>query len=276
MKKAIILIFAFLLMANIAFAAVNIQIIPKKSIFGEGDTVAFDYIISSLISQNVMFMPHISCPAMPVAEIEVKRATLQAGRPWRGAYEGAEVGSDIDSQECTASIEIINPEPARKEAVLHVSTLPSFDFRLNSCADPSCSTQKRSFVKGNTVYLKGNSAATAQVTAPDRTSQRATLPGSFSASQSGEYKVSYTVTKKGYREAKGEASIFVIEQAYTVPYADFSSKAGQAVVRPVFKQVVANSATAAKTTAPQSPVPVPKSSFASLFKRITGYFTALF
>lgn len=274
MKKALIFIFAFLLMANIAFAAINIQVTPKKTLFGQGDSIAFDYTITSSASQNIVFMPHISCPAMPIAIIEEKRAVLQAGNLWRGTYEGAEVSHDINSQECTASIEIISPEAAKKEVKLQIKTSPSFDFNLLSCTDSACSTQKRTFVKGSTVYLKGNSATTAQVTAPDGTSQRVSLPGSFTVSQSGEYRVEYTSTKSGYKQFKGTASIFVIEKAFTVPYADFSAKVGQAVVRPVFK---APSALAASNTATKAPATTAKkSSIKAFFTRVTGYFTAIF
>ncbi|MDI6737525.1 MAG: hypothetical protein QME12_03330 [Nanoarchaeota archaeon] len=75
------------------------------------------------------------------------------------------------------------------------------------------------------------------------------------------------------KQAKGSASIFVIEQAYTVPYAEFSSKVGQAVVRPVFKSP---SAAIASNTAAKSPTAIKKASIKSLISRVTGYFTAIF
>ena len=263
-------------MTNIVLAAIDIQITPKKAAFNEGDTVAFSYTITSGASQNILFMPHISCPAMPVAILEEKRATIQAGVSLRGTYEGAEVNQYTNSQECTASIEIISPEPAKKEAKLQVRTLPPFDFNLLSCVDSSCSKKQRTFVKGSNVYLKGVSGttATALVTLPDKTTKTVALPGTFTASQSGEYTIDISATKSGFKPFASTASIFVVEQAFTVPYADFSSKAGQAVIRPVYK---APSALAASTTAAKAPAATTKkTSIRSFFTRVTGYFAVIF
>lgn len=278
MKKIFLIAIAFAIMANIAVAAIDIQITPAKAAFNEGDTVAFDYIIASGTAQNIVFVPHISCPAMPVAILEQKRANLQAGMPFRGSYYGSKVNTGTLQQECTASIEVGNPAKAKKEAKLKINALPALDLFLNACKDNACTKKQRTFVKGENVYLKASSkvsaSATASITFPDKTAKTIALPGSFAATQPGEYIVEYTATKSGYKQAKGTASIFVIERAFTVQYADFSSKVGQAVIRPVFK---APSALAASNTATKAPAATAKkSSIKSFFTRVTGYFTAIF
>lgn len=278
MKKLFLFIIVFVIMANIALATIDIQIIPKKAAFNEGDTVAFDYIITSSTAQNIIFTPHISCPAFPIRMLEQKRAKLQVGVPFRWTYHGSNVKSSTIQQECTASIEIESPTKAKKEAKLKINALPSLDLSLNACKDSACSKKQRTFVKGDNVYLKADSkvsiSATALVTLPDKTTKTVALPGSFTASHSGEYTVDISATKSGYKSFASTASLFVIEQAFTVPYADFSAKVGQAVVRPVFR---APSAQVASNTAAKAPATTAKkTSIKSFFTRVTGYFTKIF
>lgn len=272
-KKAVLFALMLLILANVAIAAVSIDvtITPKKTEFREGDLLAFDYSISSGARQDIVYAAHISCPQAPVAIIEKKTTLLRTGVPVNEEYRGAVVDSETEPQTCTASITTFSPEYKVVKRDIRITTSPSFDFTLSSCTDSACSKKQRTFVKGNAVYLKGNSAGTAQITAPDKSTQRITLPGSFTASKSGEYTIDISATKTGYKSFASTASIFIVEQAYTVPYADFSSKLGQAVVRPVFKapSVLAVSNTAVKT-------PLKTTAFRSLFSRITGYFTLIF
>lgn len=281
MKKLSLAIIAFVFMANMALAAVDITIMPVKTVFSEGDRLEFGYSITSSTSENIAFIPHISCPSMLVGIKQQERAMLTADRPYTGRHSGAIVDAEAATQECTASIEIISPHTT-KEVKLRITTLPSFDFNMLSCKDNACTKSQRSFVKGDRIYLKGASDATATaiVKFPGGSSQRVSLPGSFVASQSGEYWVEVSAAKSGFKPLVSTAAIFVVEQAYTVPYAEFSSKAGLAVVRPVFKETALTSQIAATKTAPevvsaQKAAPQ-KRTLKSFFRRITGFFTALF
>ncbi len=278
MKKVILSAIILLMLAHIVLAAVSIDvaITPKKSEFREGDLLAFDYSISSGARQNIVYAAHISCPQAPVAIIERKAASLQPGDALRGEYKGIVVDNGIEPQTCTASITIFSPENKVVKRNIRIAAAPSIDFTLSLCKDLVCTKQQRTFVKSEKVYLKGIAGATAeaQVIAPDGSSQKISLPGSFTASQSGEYKIEYTAAKAGYKQAKGSASIFVIEQAFTVPYADFSSKAGRAVVRPAYKEPL-RTMSAAKTPA-ELKAPAKKSKLRGVLSRITGYFALIF
>lgn len=269
MKKAVLLIAMIALLCSMVSAATCS--IDAKAEIREGEEMYFSYTINAGIGSEVGYIPWIACNGnMPLGEAKEIWNKADARGQVKGGYSLHIVNSDIEPQECTAKVTISTGTSCEKK--IKISTLPILKFILSSCAEPSCSKQKSSFVKGNTVYLKGNTAATASITAPDGSTQRVTLPGSFTASQSGEYAIDISATKSGFKPFASTSSIFVIEQAYTVPYADFSSKAGQAVIRPVFK---APSAIAATNKVPVTPT-AKKSSIKSLLSRVTGYFTAVF
>lgn len=269
MKKAVLLIAMIALLCSMVSAATCS--IDAKAEIREGEEMYFSYTINAGIGSEVGYISWITCNGnMPLGEAKEIWNKANAIGQVKGGYSLHIVNSDIEPQECTAKVTISTGTSCEKK--IKISTLPILKFILSSCADPSCSKQKSSFVKGNTVYLKGNTAATASITAPDGSTQRVALPGSFTASQSGEYRVEYTATKAGYKQVQGTAGIFAIERAFTVPYADFSAKAGQAVIRPVFKAPSALAASATKAPATTAK----RTSLKSFFTRVTGYFTAIF
>ncbi|MFH1066188.1 MAG: hypothetical protein V1734_06790 [Nanoarchaeota archaeon] len=266
MKKIILLPIMAIIIMQLAAAAINMEITPKKAEFMEGDMLAFDYTITSSIKQDIRFIPHIICPAAPVGFLEEKTASPNAGVSFRDTYKGAVVESNIGPQECTASITILSPEKKKVEKKLKIQTNPSFAFSLALCEDEACTKKKSSFVKGGTIYLKPISKVLPSVFVivifPDKTRQNVPIPGSFTVTQSGKYQIEVSASKRGYKPYKRIFETAVIEQAYTIPYADFSIKAGQAVVRPVFKEAAQM----------PSKVPAKKASIRSFLSRITGYF----
>ncbi|HII15093.1 MAG TPA: hypothetical protein HA362_02165 [Nanoarchaeota archaeon] len=249
--------------------------IDAKSEVRAGEELYFAYTISSEAGSGVIYIPEISCQSnMPSSALEKSLGRADAKGKISGRYSMGTVNAVIKSQECTARIGITAPAEAACEKKIMIRADPEIDIRLTACSNNACTTKRSSFVKGSAVYLqapsKVSASATASIAFPDKIIKTIALPGSFIATQSGEYMIEYTATKPGYKETKGTASIFVIEQAYTVPYADFSSKAGQAVVRPVFREPSALAApAAAKATAK-------KSTFRGLLSRITGYFAMIF
>lgn len=271
MKKAILIPLMAIIVMQIAAAAINMEITPKKTEFIEGDMLAFDYTISSTTKQDIIFIPHIICPAAPVGFLEQKTANLNAGDSISGKYQGAVIEDNIEPQECTASIAILSPEKKKVEKKVKIATKPSFELLIKTCEDDKCVKKKNSFVKGSKVYLNAISkvlpSLSANVVYPDGKREPLAVPGSFTASQSGKYTIEVSASKVGYKAFKGTIEIAVIEQAYTVPYADFSIKAGQAVVRPIFKE-------AARTLS--SNVPAKKASIRSFLSRVTGYFIKIF
>ncbi|HII15385.1 MAG TPA: hypothetical protein HA362_03650 [Nanoarchaeota archaeon] len=271
MKKAILLPLIAIIAMQIVAAAINVEISPKKAEFIEGDMLAFDYTISSTTKQEIIFIPHIMCPAAPVGFLEQKTANLNAGDSISGKYQGAVIEENVEPQECTASIKILSPEKRKVEKKLKIVTNPSLDITIKTCEDDKCAKIKRSFVKGSKVYLVAVSKVSPSVSAtiiyPDGKKEPVAVPGSFTASQSGKYAVEVSSSKAGYKGFKNTIEIAVIQQAYTVPYADFSIKAGQAVVRPIFKQ--------ATRTLPSN-APAKKVSIRSFLSRVTGYFMKIF
>ncbi|MDD4878808.1 MAG: hypothetical protein PHO02_07325 [Candidatus Nanoarchaeia archaeon] len=284
MKQIIIIIAMLALLSSMASAATCS--IDAKTEIKTGEELSFAYSISSTAGIEVIYVPQISCPGnMPSSVLKEKWAVADAKGKIKGEYTGGKVDAGVRAQECTARITINAPSYAVCEKKIRISAQPSPDLALYSCKDSACSKKQRTFVKGENVYLKADSkvsvSATAIITFPDKAAKTITLPGSFTATQSGEYKVSYTATKKGFKDFSSSTGIFVIEQAFTVPYAEFSAKAGQAVVRPVFRapSALAASNTAAKTpaiTANKAPAVAKTVSIKSFFSRITGYFIKLF
>ncbi len=270
MKKAILIPIMAIIALQIVAAAINVEISPKKAEFKEGDTLSFDYTISSTTKQDIIFIPYIMCPASPVGFLEQKTASLNAGDTMRGNYRGAVIENNIEPQECTASIAILSPEKKKVEKKLKIATKPSFELMIKTCEDGKCTKKKSSFVKGDTIYLSAISkempSVSANVVYPGGEREAVAVPGSFTASPSGKCTIEISASKAGYKAFKGTIEVAVIEQAYTVPYAEFSIKAGQAVVRPVFREAVQA----------QSITPTKKAPIRSFLSRLTGYFMKLF
>lgn len=242
MKKAIVIsIIMMLLPAVAALAAMKIEITPSKTTFSENDYLSFSYKITSEIDQKITFIPEIRCSGnMPSSFFETKTITVGPGNPYTATFHGIKVEENTDSQQCVARVTIKGPNNVKFEKTFQIITKPSIDLVLNACSDSECKTPKRSFIKDSNVYLSATSKAvptiSASVVFPDQTKQAVTIPGSFAASQPGKYEIEISASKDGYKKYFSVSEISVIAAPYTIPYANFSSKAGQAVQRPASEQ----------------------------------------
>ncbi len=288
MRKGLILPLMIVLLATMASAA-TVDITPKKVSFTEGDMVEFDYTISSTKSEQVTYIAEIMCgQGIMVPYLEEKKADISRTSPFRGTFAASKVTADTEPQTCKARVTILKPTQQLFEEDLRVAAKPAIDLGFKTCSDARCTAEKVSFVKGSTIFLSSSSRATATVTFPSGRTQTVSVPGSFSATDSGIYKIAVSATKSGFKSFSSMEEIAVTSAEKIVGYADFSAKFNQQIVRPVFATVVPSTeaptaqppAAAEEPEVKQPVVTTPKkqpSWFRNFFfTKLTGFITKLF
>ena len=138
MKKTILFtILALFLLPNLALAALDIKISAKDS-FSIGETVSFDYTITSGTDQQITYTPHITCPSAPIAFLQEKTIQLEAGKPYRDTYTDIKVDDSLEPQTCTAQIDITSPIQQTVSKEFKIATNPSFEFHIKTCQHQEC------------------------------------------------------------------------------------------------------------------------------------------
>lgn len=222
MKKVILfLILTLFLLPKLASAALDIKISAKDS-FSIGETVSFDYTITSGTDQQIVFTPHITCPSAPVAFLEEKTAQLQAGMPYRDTYTAIEVDDSIEPQTCTAYIRVTSPVQQTASKEFKIATNPSFEFQLKTCQDQECSKPSKTFVLNENIYFDYQASVEkptikAILTLPDKTTREIGLPSLIKAEQVGTYEIEVTASKKGYKTITKKEQFAVLEEEPEVP-----------------------------------------------------------
>lgn len=207
---------ALLLMAAPAGAVMSIDI-QMAGEFGAGEQVAFNYSVTSTEDADASFYGHVSCPYLLGEPIQLLSASLQQGVPFDAVHEGAFLDESAAPQDCTASVEVLAPVPARKEVKFSIVTAPGFSFAIRTCRDSGCSGRSSVFARGEEIYIDYESGVAgpvvvATLTYPDGKKSGLDLPASIEAEDTGTYAVDATASKDGYRDMAARAQFALIER----------------------------------------------------------------
>ncbi|MBW3015260.1 hypothetical protein KY330_02460 [Candidatus Woesearchaeota archaeon] len=212
----IIALICTLLILPIVSAEISVNIDVKDE-FKVGDTMMFNYSIISDEDLTVSFSPSIMCPSLLLPEYISGPVDILADEPFYAEYVYMEVTGDLQSQTCTASIEIFEPLNLTKVEKFDIKTPPNIDFNINFCKDQLCSDESKVFVLGKRIYLDYESSISgldleSSIIYPDNSEQEISLPFSIEADQLGIYRLEITAEKEGYRNYNNAIEFSVIEE----------------------------------------------------------------
>jgi len=214
-----ILIFIFSLPFVNAKISINIDI---KESFVLNEKIYFNYSIISDSSTEITFIPYVDCPKAPLPPMKEETINLTANELYSNVYTGTVVEDFIESQTCTAYIQIINPVTQRQGKAFEIDTNPSFGFELFICKNQGCLEKSKTFIQNEEIYLDYESDVTglsisATLTKPDKSTKQISLPTSIKADQVGTYTVKVTASKEGYKTAEETVQFAVIEKEASIP-----------------------------------------------------------
>ncbi|MCX6802476.1 MAG: hypothetical protein NT067_05205 [Candidatus Diapherotrites archaeon] len=207
----------FFLCLGTAFAQETAVEIKIKSEFGLGDTVSFDYNITSDTSQEMTFAAFINCPTAPLPPLWQQTATIGPSSPHSGHAEFLSVDESIEPQTCTAYVQIFSPITLKQEKEFKIEAKPGIEIEIKACKEEACRETSTVFNKGQIIVLTYASAieglaVNATLEFPDKTTKEITLPYSFTAEQTGTYNLAATASNEGYRSSEQTIQFGVIEK----------------------------------------------------------------
>ncbi len=221
MRKRSWLFFVLMLMILVNFSPlvsaqpiINIQI---KDFFITGDTLYFNYTVTSETGGEITFVPHIICPNAPVSSLEQKTITIQPGEIYSDVYYDFTVTEEIEPQTCTAYVQVLEPFQYRVEKEFRIETRPSFEFEIFVCKDQACSEKTKVFLQNETIYLDYSSGVEnpeidATLIYPSGREEQITLPTSIKLDEVGTYTLTVTASKEGYKNVTKTVQFAVIEK----------------------------------------------------------------
>ncbi|MBL7148064.1 MAG: hypothetical protein ISS82_04525, partial [Nanoarchaeota archaeon] len=143
----------FVLLINVV-SGLDIEITSEES-FTDGEMVSVDYSITSNTDMEVTYDFHVFCGyENPTPTILRETISLEVNIPYTKHFDNFKVDKYISSAECKSYVEIIEPIRQRKEISFNIITNPIADIRITTCKDYDCNVPSRTFVKGETVYVK--------------------------------------------------------------------------------------------------------------------------
>jgi len=230
MLNSTFLIFLMLMLlgANAQNIAINIGM---KDGFSAGDEVFFDYTISANSEEEITFNAYVNCPNAPLPLQDTKTISVSPKTPYSGKFNYLQVNESIESQICSAYVEIISPVYLREEKTFCIETDPAIELEINACKDAECKEKAKVFKQGETIYLVFNSSTEnltidANLEFPDKTTKQISLPYSFKAEQLGTYNLTVTASKEGYRPTGKTTQFGVIEKEPKTGKKDFNFYVG--------------------------------------------------
>lgn len=224
MKTKIIIgdmIAVLLILSMVSATSIDINVRP---VFKTGESISFDYTISSEKSQNIEYTVYVTCPIAPQSMLEIKNAVLNPSIPLIETYVYiSNLEESIESQECKAVVWIEKPEKMAKEEYFSIETNPASDLNILTCKDLDCNEQTKVFVKGDEVYINYNSsieglAVNTVLTYPDNSNKQFTLPNSFTAEQIGTYSLEISASKQDYETVIRHLNVGVVAEEANIGY----------------------------------------------------------
>ncbi|MBU0506851.1 hypothetical protein KJ708_12750 [bacterium] len=227
MKKIIIFLISILLVSQVC--ALSAEIIVKSE-FYLGETMTFDYTLSSEKNQKIVYSAFIECSKdIPIPLLDIKQKELIAGSMVKESYIGITVEDLFEPQVCKANLEIFSPVKQTFTKEFLIITQPKTKIRLLSCKTPSCSQKSKTFILRENIYLDYSSSIkdlsqTATLTYPDETTRSLTLPTSIKATQTGTYTLEVTASKESYKTTTQTTEFAVISKNANIQEADLQAQ----------------------------------------------------
>lgn len=214
----------FLLLAIILISFVSAGItleIQNPGSFSEGEKMYFDYTILSDSNTQATFISAIICPYAPNKYILERSISLVKDVPFMDTEYSIEISENNEPQTCKAILQIVSPESLREEKTFEISTNPSFEFFVMTCADQDCQRETKVFEEGETTYLDFySSIAEVDITTtlihPDNTSEQITLPTELLSILQGNYHLESIASKQDYTSITSSLSFAVIKEGISI------------------------------------------------------------
>jgi hypothetical protein len=221
-KPHLLVIIFFITLSFLPLVSAEIKIeINAKELFSLGESVHFNYTLTSSNFTEVTFIPYIYCPNAPMAVVNEEQILLHPNIAHKGNYNYIPIVNEIEPQTCTAYIQILSPIQKRFEKNFSIVTSPSFEFDVL--------LDKKIYVKNDMINISYNSEfRTLQITSflsyPDNTTKQITLPYSFKAEQIGTYNLDTTASKEGYKNVSTSTQFGVIAHEANISYSEPGKK----------------------------------------------------
>ena len=152
--KLMLVVLIIILNSNICLADLEIFVsIDVNNKFNIGETIRFDYSITSNEDINITYYPYVDCPLLPHKFIVKNNFSLKSNEVHIGEYFDIEITDEYEQQSCEAKIYITQPTESEFSKGFNVITNPSFVFNLKTCKDYFCQSETKVFVKGENIYL---------------------------------------------------------------------------------------------------------------------------
>ncbi len=208
MKYTILILFTIITLVPFVSGEIMLEINIRDS-FSLGETISYDYTITSDETTEATIMPYVECPTAPVPPIAEETISLTENVPYENAYVDTVVDDLFEPQTCMAYVEILNPIQKRVEKNFSIKTNPSFDFRIK--------LNKKIFIKNEEINIDytssvENPSITATLTYPNGKQEQVTLPTSLKASKIGTYEIEITASKQGYKTITKKEQFGVIKE----------------------------------------------------------------
>ena len=217
--KLFFLSFLFFIVAVLPLveSAISVNIDIDES-FSVGDRINFNYTIISDTGERVVYFAHVICSDAPVAFIREKSNVLQAGVPLKEIYYDLDVSEEIDSQDCSAYVQVSSPVKEKFSSDFLIESSSSFDLDLIM--------SKKVFVVEEEVFLDYRSdvedlSLVASLTYPDGNVEQIDFSGKNKMDVIGVYSLKVEASKEGYNDV-----VKIVEFAVIEKRADISGVSG--------------------------------------------------
>ena len=221
MNKKIILT-TIILAATANVSAANIQIESQNS-FEPDNTIKFNYTIQG--DQNVRYIPSVSCPSAREPLLQVKKANLSEGEV-ESTYRYSTVTSDMEPQNCTASVNIINLNQSASKQ-LEIEGSPTFEMKLKICTSESCSQEKTVFEQGETPYITIEADKNPEIDSTLETPsgiEDINIPTNLENLEKGNYNIKISASLEEYQNQTVEKGFAVIDSSPSFEEETFPNK----------------------------------------------------
>ncbi|MEM0465580.1 MAG: hypothetical protein QXW97_02665 [Candidatus Pacearchaeota archaeon] len=215
-KKFILILFVIIFSVSNVYSLITVRIDVKPS-FNVGETVKFDYIISSDKNQEISYIARIKCPGLFERMLLPENVGISKDVPLSRTYEGFNVTKEIKPQQCIAIVEIQKPINLIRQEVFEIVNEPLINFRLKMCNDEKCNKESKVFIQGEKVYFDyssdvDNLVLSPKIVFPNYSSKVISIPTSIIFNEIGSYKIEVSAYKSGYRSFELTENFAIIEK----------------------------------------------------------------
>ncbi|HII17577.1 TPA: hypothetical protein HA361_06725 [Candidatus Woesearchaeota archaeon] len=183
--------------------------------FSLHEEIMFTFSIISEEGMEVVYVPYIECPSLPVAFLHVHNTLLRAGSEFTSEYKALKISQDVDSQSCNAVVSIINPVNYTYRKNFNIIADKSFELSPILCKDEACMFRKRTYSESDLIYLDyvadiEDIALASSLIYPDNTRKDISVPSTLKPNVPGTYALQLTASKDGYKTISKTATFMVI------------------------------------------------------------------